>query len=49
MYLTARYGYLQARLETTDKQVLTLSAPTETRQGRDHAPWWRRLLRLEPA
>jgi excisionase family DNA binding protein len=47
--LAARCGYLQARLEAAEGQALTLSAPAETPEGRDRAPWWRRLLGMEPA
>jgi excisionase family DNA binding protein len=47
--LAARCGYLQARLEAAERQVLALSAPAETREGGDRAPWWRRLLGMEPA
>ncbi len=47
--LAGRCGYLQARLEAAEKQVLALSAPAETQQGGDRAPWWRRLLGMEPA
>jgi hypothetical protein len=47
--LAGRCGYLQARLEAAEKQVLTLSPPAETQQGGDRAPWWRRLLGMEPA
>ncbi|MDP9350409.1 MAG: helix-turn-helix domain-containing protein [Chloroflexota bacterium] len=47
--LAGRCGYLQAKLEAAERQVLALSAPAETRGGGDRAPWWRRLLRMEPA
>ncbi len=47
--LAARCGYLQAKLEASERQVLALSAPTETREGGNPTPWWRRLLRMEPA
>lgn len=47
--LAGRCGYLQAKLEATERQVLALSAPTETHEGGNRAPWWRRLLRMEPA
>jgi hypothetical protein len=47
--LAGRCGYLQARLEAAEKQVLALSPPAETQQGGDRAPWWRRLLGMEPA
>ncbi len=47
--LAGRCGYLQARLEAAERRVLALSAPAETREGRDRAPWWRRLLGMEPA
>jgi hypothetical protein len=29
--------------------VLTLTAATQTHEGGDHAPWWRRLLGPTPA
>lgn len=47
--LASRCGYLQARLEAAERQVLALSMPTETREEGDRAPWWRRLLGIEPA
>lgn len=47
--LAGRCGYLQARLEAAERQVLALSPPAETREGGDRAPWWRRLLGMEPA
>ena len=50
--LAARCGYLQAKLEAAERQVLALSAPAETpetREGARPAPWWRRLLGMEPA
>ena len=47
--LAGRCGYLQARLEAAEKQVLALSPPAETQQGGNRAPWWRRLLGMEPA
>ena len=46
--LAARCGYLQAKVEAAERQVLALSAPAETREGRDRAPW-RRRLGMEPA
>ncbi len=45
--LAARCGYLQARLEAAERQVLALSPPMEPE--RPKAPWWRRMLGLEPA
>ncbi len=47
--LAGRCGYLQARLEAAEKQVLALSPPAETQQGGNRPPWWRRLLGMEPA
>lgn len=48
--LAARCGYLQARLEASEKQLLALSAPAETEEERRRAvPWWKRLLGLAPA
>ncbi len=43
--LAGRCGYLQARLEAAEKQVLALTAPPE----RSQAPWWKRILGLSPA
>ncbi len=45
--LAARCGYLQARLEASERQVLALTAPQEPE--RTSIPWWRRLLGMEPA
>ncbi len=45
--LAARCGYLQARLEVSERQVLALTAPQEPE--RTSIPWWRRLLGMEPA
>ncbi len=45
--LAARCGYLQARLEAAERQVLALSPPMEPE--RPKAPWWKRMLGLEPA
>ena len=45
--LAGRCGYLQARLEAAEKQVLTLTAPPEPE--RPQAPWWKRILGLSPA
>ncbi len=45
--LAGRCGYLQARLEAAERQVLALSPPMEPE--RPKAPWWRRMLGLEPA
>ncbi len=47
MELAGRCGYLQARLEASERQVLALTAPQEP--GRTNAPWWRRLLGMEAA
>ncbi len=44
--LAGRCGYLQARLEASERQVLALTAPQEPE--RTNAPWWRRLLGMEP-
>lgn len=45
--LAGRCGYLQAKLEAAEKQVLALTAPPEPE--RPHAPWWKRILGLSPA
>ncbi len=45
--LAGRCGYLQARLEASERQVLALTAPQEPE--RPHIRWWRRLLGLYPA
>ena len=50
--LAGRCGYLQAKLQATEERILALSAPAEapeTREGARPAPWWRRLLGMEPA
>lgn len=43
--LAARVGYLQAKLEAAEQRMLALSAPPEP----SPAPWWRRLLGMDPA
>ncbi len=45
--LAGRCGYLQARLEVSERQVLALTAPQEPQ--RTSTPWWRRLLGIEAA
>ncbi len=45
--LAGRCGYLQARLEAAEKQVLALTAPPEP--DCPQAPWWKRILGLSPA
>lgn len=45
--LAGRCGYLQARLEATERQVLALTAPSEPEHPQ--APWWKRMLGLSPA
>ncbi len=45
--LAGRCGYLQARLEASERQVLALSPPMEPE--RPKAPWWKRLLGIELA
>ncbi len=45
--LAGRCGYLQARLEASERQVLALTAPQEPQ--RTSTPWWRRLLGIEAA
>jgi hypothetical protein len=40
-------GYLQARLEAAEKQVLALTTPPEP--DRPQAPWWKRMLGLSAA
>ncbi len=45
--LAGRCGYLQARLEAAERQVLALSPPMEPKRPR--VPWWRRLLGIELA
>ncbi len=45
--LAGRCGYLQARLEASERQVLALTAPQEAE--RTNIPWWRRLLGMGPA
>ncbi len=45
--LAGRCGYLQARLEASERQVLALTAPQEPQ--RTSTPWWRRLLGMEAA
>ncbi len=44
--LAGRCGYLQARLEAAEKQVLALTAPEPERS---QTPWWKRMLGLSPA
>ncbi len=44
--LAGRCGYLQARVETAEKQLLALTAPPPSP---DPAPWWKRLLGLAAA
>ncbi len=45
--LAGRCGYLQARLEAAEKQVLALTTPPEPECPQ--APWWKRLLGLAAA
>ncbi len=45
--LAGRCGYLQARLEASERQVLALTAPQEPQ--RTSTPWWRHLLGIEAA
>ncbi len=45
--LAGRCGYLQARLEAAEKQVLALTAPPGP--DRPQVPWWRRMLGLSAA
>lgn len=45
--LAGRCGYLQARLEAAEKQVLALTALSEP--DRPQAPWWKRALGLSQA
>ncbi len=45
--LAGRCGYLQARLEAAEKQVLALTAPPE--MERPHTRWWKRILGLSQA
>ncbi len=45
--LAGRCGYLQARLEASERQVLALTAPQDPEMI--SVPWWRRLLGMEPA
>ncbi len=45
--LAGRCGYLQARLEAAERQVLALTAPQDPQ--RTSTPWWRRLLGIEAA
>ncbi len=45
--LAGRCGYLQARLEAAERQILALSPPMEPE--RPKAPWWKRLLGIELA
>ncbi len=45
--LAGRCGYLQARLEASERQVLALTTPQEPE--RTSAAWWRRLLGMQPA
>ncbi len=45
--LAGRCGYLQARFEASERQVLALTAPQEPQ--RTSTPWWRRLLGIEAA
>ncbi len=48
--LAARVGYLQAKLEAAEQKILALAPPVVDQEPeRPRAPWWKRLLGLEPA
>ncbi len=51
--LAGRVGFLQAQVLVRDQRILALSAPAdpvvEQAPERPQAPWWKRLLGLEPA
>ncbi len=49
-YFAGQLGYTQGRLQAAEQKILALTAPVvEQEPERPQAPWWKRLLRLEPA